>query len=168
LIANNETGTALVVWQQSDGGPARAWSRRRAASGGWTAPEVIDGGEVLDSVAQMAVALDAAGNGIVLWTSDGIVAARSRADQGWLPPERLSPRGASPVVAVDIAGRALATWSESDAGVARQYVSGRGWSEATRFGPDGDGTFSGPGRAAFDSSGRAVLVWERRTGAAIA
>jgi hypothetical protein len=167
LIADNQAGTALVVWWQSersDGGPTRAWSSRRGASGGWTAPEVIAGSEFHDSVAQKAVALDAAGNGIVLWTSDGIVAARSRTDQGWLSPERLSQRGASPVVAVDFFGRALATWSESDAGVARQYIPGGGWSDAARFGPDGDGTFNGPGRVAFDSSGRAVLVWERGTG----
>jgi hypothetical protein len=70
----------------------------------------------------MAVALDAAGNGIVLWSADGIVAARGRAGEGWLSPVRLSQRGASPVIVVDPAGRALATWSEGDSGVARQYV----------------------------------------------
>src|SRR5439155_153540 len=73
-------------------------------------------------------------------------------------------RGAWPVVVVDAAGRALATWSDGDRGLVRQYVPGRGWIEGVAFGPDGDGAYNGPGRVAFDSSGRAVLVWERRAG----
>jgi hypothetical protein len=166
-VAVNGIGTAVAIWRQTEtpeSGPVRVWSSRREPTGGWSAPAAIDGGEFLDDVWQIAAALDPAGNAIALWTSDGIVATRGGADRGWLPPERLSRSGASPVVVVDVAGRALATWSEPEAGFARQYVPGRGWFDVTRFGPDGEGRYYGPGRVAFDSSGRAVVVWERRSG----
>jgi hypothetical protein len=166
-VAVNGIGTAVAIWRQTEtpeSGPVRVWSSRREPTGGWSAPAAIDGGELLDGAWQIAVALDPARNAIALWTSDGIVAARGGADEGWLPPERLSRSGASPEVVVDIAGRALATWSEPEAGFARQYVPGRGWLDVTRFGPDGEGRYYGPGLLAFDSSGRAVLVWERRSG----
>jgi hypothetical protein len=166
-VAVNGIGTAVVIWRQTEtpeSGPVRVWSSRREPTGGWSAPAAIDGGEFLEGAWQIAVALDPAGNAIALWTSNGIVAARGSTDRGWLPPERLSRSGASPVVVVDTAGRALATWSEPEAGFAQQYVPGRGWLDVTRFGPDGEGRYYGPGRVAFDSSGRAVVVWERRSG----
>jgi hypothetical protein len=170
LLAVNDTGTALVVWATEDDvfRGRQLWARRWETVTGWTPAERIDGFQAgqLEPEFPSAVALDSGGNGLVVWISEGTVAARFVAGTGWVPPERIGGPAAFlfPAVSFDRLGRAFATWSEGGTAMVRRFEPGLGWNPTTQFGPDGQGTFVEPGGVAFDNSGRGLLVWERSLG----
>jgi len=165
VLALNASGASLVAWAGTDNTPGpliRVWVSLGSPAGGFSAPLIVNGGAILSSSDALAVALDAGGNGMVLWASDGIMAARYRAGLGWQPAERLSRGPGAPAAAVDAAGRVVVAWSEGQAAVAVRYDPSRGWSAPTRFPADGEGDFATPSLA-LDPSGRGVMAWERRS-----
>jgi len=170
-LAVSDDGSALVVWatQQNVTEGRQLWARSWQNASGWAAAERVDGLQAgsLEAEYTAAVALDPGGNGLAVWASQGIVAARFVAGRGWADPERI---GTAPLffeyraVSIDPFGRALVTWVDSGMAVVQRFEPDRGWSLPTRFGPEGEWTFDGPGRVAFDETGRAVLVWRRSRG----
>jgi hypothetical protein len=171
VLAVNDSGNALVVWAtQVDVSEGRQlWARRWESATGWRPAERIDGLQSgqLSTEFRQAVALDSAGNGLVVWISQGVVVATSlSAGAGWAPPERIGGPGAFVYqsASFDPLGRGFATWTERGAAIVRRFEPGRGWSPATQFAAQGDRTFVDAGRIAFDRTGRAVLVWEQSLG----
>jgi hypothetical protein len=170
LLAVNDSGTALVVWATEDDifRGRQLWARRWESATGWTPAERIDGLQAgqLEPTFPSAVALDSVGNGLAVWISEGTVAARFVVGSGWVAPERIGGPAAFPFPAVsfDTLGRAFATWSEGGTAVVRRFEPRLGWNPTTQFGPDSEGTFVGPGRVAFDNTGRGLLVYERSLG----
>jgi hypothetical protein len=117
-LAVAPNGDAMVVWSEQGGSDERVHAiRYLAATGTWSgvatiSPSGRDGDEC-------DVAVDPAGNAIVIWTgSDGtaeiIQAARyTRATDTWSIPTELSATGEDaddPLVAFDSAGNATAIW----------------------------------------------------------
>ena len=168
-LAVNRGGVALVVWatQESAAEGRQLFSRRLDPVAGWTGAERIDGGEARRASTAYApsLALDEGGNGLALWDSEGIVAARLVAAGGWLPPERIAGSPSSvPKVFLDAGGRGFATWTLRGEAYARRFEPTGGWGETTLFTPDAGWSFSGWGDLAFDAAGEALLVWPQTQG----
>ena len=165
-LAVNRGGVALVAWatQESAAEGRQLISRRLDPVAGWTSAERIDGGEArrLGLPYAPSLALDEAGNGLAVWDSEGVVAARLSAATGWLAPERIAgPPSSVPFVFLDGRGGGFATWSLRGEAYARRFEPAGGWGETTRFTPEAGWSFSGWGDLAFDSAGQALLVWSQ-------
>ena len=168
-LAVNRGGVALVVWatQESAAEGRQLFSRRLDPVAGWTGAERIDGGEARRASTAYApsLALDDGGNGLAVWDSEGIVAARLVAAGGWLPPERIAgPPSSVPKVFLDAGGRGFAAWTLRGEAYARRFEPAGGWGETTRFTPEAGWSFSGWGDLAFDAAGEALLVWSQTQG----
>ena len=162
----NHGGIALVAWatQESAAEGRQLVSRRLDPVAGWTSAERIDGGEArrLGLPYAPSLALDDAGNGLAVWDSEGVVAARLSVARGWLAPERSAgPPSSVPFVFLDGRGGGFATWSLRGEAYARRFEPAGGWGETTRFTPEARWSFSGWGDLAFDSAGQALLVWSQ-------
>ena len=121
-IATDAAGNALAVWQQDDGARLNIWANRYTAGSGWGTAELIETDNA-DSAALPQIATDIAGNALAVWYQhDGsrynIWANRYTAGSGWGTAELIetdNAGGASdPQIATDIAGNALAVWSQYD------------------------------------------------------
>lgn len=119
-VAVNAAGDVLVAWSQFRFGRShRAYASVRPAGGRWKRAEPID---LLGGAAGVDdVAMDGAGNAIVLFTQEssqgsGLFANRYVKGQGWSGPVSLSAARESAVsdavVAFDPQGGALAVWGE--------------------------------------------------------
>lgn len=167
-LAANSAGIAIVAWAAEDRTAGRQLFSRRYRPPSWSVVRRFDGGEAQQLAAPYAasLALDGAGNGLAVWDSAGIVAARLVGAEEWQTPGRLAPQPSStPRVFLDAAGRGFATWSSSGEAFAQRFDPQGGWSETTRFAPDAGWSFVGSGEVAFDPSGQALLVWQRNQGA---
>ena len=141
---------------------------------GWLPPEEVQ--PIHDSnVAGTGIALDSAGNAIVVWlqrinvnsSSFNLWANRYIAGVGWqsasvIEPASLTGSPAQPVIAMSPAGDALVVWDESDGFVsnlwATRYVVGIGWDAARQIESKDLGNALDP-RVAVDSQGRGAAVW---------
>ena len=125
-LAVNHGGIALVAWatQESAAEGRQLVSRRLDPVAGWTSAERIDGGEArrLGLPYAPSLALDDAGNGLAVWNSEGVVAARLSVARGWLAPERSAgPPSSVPFVFLDGRGGGFATWSLRGEAYARRF-----------------------------------------------
>ena len=136
----------------------------------WLAPRDLSlpGG----SAESPQVALDAAGNALVVWYRwsgqvSVVQAAEHRAGGTWGAPRNLSPPGSAayyPQLAVNAAGDAVAVWvgsSETGANVVQAAArsGGGAWGRAEDLAAGNDP------RVALAPDGTAVAVWERFDGA---
>jgi hypothetical protein len=165
-LAVNGGGGALVAWaaQETVAEGRQILSRRLDPAVGWTAAERIDAGESgrLGLPYAPSLALDEAGNGLAVWDSEGVVAARLLATRGWLAPERIAGSPLSvPLAFLDRRGAGFAVWLLRGEVYARRFEAAAGWDETTRFTAEAGWTFSGQGDLAFDPAGQALLVWSQ-------
>ena len=131
-LAVNRGGVALVVWatQESAAEGRQIFSRRLDRVAGWTGAERIDGGEARRTSTAYApsLALDEGGNGLAVWDSEGIVAARLVAAGGWLPPERIAGPPSSVAEGLSRRRRAgLRGLDPAGRGLRAPLRAGRGW-----------------------------------------
>jgi hypothetical protein len=68
-IAVDPNRNALAVWEQSDGTRVHLWSNRYTQLNGWGTAEVVE--NLLNSSHSPQVAVDARGNGLVVWHQSG-------------------------------------------------------------------------------------------------
>jgi hypothetical protein len=173
-VAADPRGNAVAVWTQSDGASVTVWTaRRRSGAATWDAPLMlgVSGVYVDGATPRPRVALDAAGDGLALWTmitgrSSGVWASRyDAAADAWSVPapiEEASARGESrdAVLALDGHGGGFAAWCRLDgegrtALWAATFTPARGWQDATRLDEDGC-----PPALAAAGEGQAVVVWQ--------
>jgi Bacterial Ig-like domain len=170
-VGIDATGNCLRVWQQVHGPHTAIFADRYAPGGAGSAPVVIGADSTIDMVAPQ-IAVDANGDAQAVWLEQGTGITTLWADHysaaaGWetsVPLQSITAGSASnPDIAVDAAGNALAVWEELSSGLvyvwANRYVAGRGWGTAQLIGPR-TGNSTNP-RVAFDSTGRAIAVWEQ-------
>lgn len=162
-------GHAVFAWQPP-GQPLRAM--RYLAGSGWQAPANLDTDPGLNAVfLHPAVAVDAAGNALVVWTPNYLVtgplyARFAPAAGGW--QARTVVQGAEAYshtrgefnAAFDAQGRAHVTWSKGGARFAR-FDPLLGWSGAAVL-DDQASTFVPV--LAFDGLGRGMAAWTAPTG----
>lgn len=174
-LAGNDAGQAIAVWIQgavafADGD---VLASRYEPGVGWSSPALLETGSQRAQTPQ--VAMDEAGNAVVVWVQDdgvanSIWANYYAAGSGWGTAERIEIRDSgdatAPSVAMDSSGRAIAIWSQSSGTRtnlrANQYLPGSGWGTDERI-EDETGDVATP-QIAMNSAGNAVAVWVQHDG----
>lgn len=181
-VALNATGQGLLVWQleQDDGstsnGPADIWGRTVTAAGVLGTPTRLNAITSTNTFwvdAYDAVAVDANGNGMVLFVQNGsslvsAVHAAMFAGGHWQTSAPIATSLTSgfrfPQVAFDGLGNAFAVWQEQPliggaVGSASRYVAGVGWDASPHvFADNSAGNVFDP-RLALDAAGNASIIW---------
>jgi hypothetical protein len=169
LSALDPSGNAAIAWIH-DIGRDRVLqaSYRRASSGSW--PEPNDVSEASLEVRTHEIALDAAGNALVVWSErtrqvfDLMAAFRDATTGAWSAPRRLSgfEHGAlsGPDLALTPAGRAVVTWvdGQSVVWVAFGDSATRNWESPVALSAAGSSARRGA-RVAASTSGDVAVVW---------
>jgi hypothetical protein len=174
-VAVDASGTAVAVWQQSDGARYNVWANRYVAGWGWGTATLIETDNAGDAQYPQ-VAADASGNAMAVWSQyDGarnnIWANRYVAGSGWGTAALIETDNAGnafdPQVAVDGSGNAVAVWYQHDGTRfnvwANRFVSGSGWGTAALIETDNAGNAAGT-QVAVDGTGNAVAVWRQWDG----
>lgn len=173
-VAIDPHGNAIAVWQQPDGVRTNIWASR-LANGAWGSPTLLENDDVGPAFIPQ-IAVDAAGNAIVVWTQSGpaftdIVARRFVAGIGWETPTRLETmesNAQTPQLAITEKGAAHVVWKQFrnstryDIASAR-YAPAGGWNDAKFVGNQDAGASqnSDEPQVAVDAHGNALAVWSR-------
>lgn len=180
-VAFDAQGNAVAVWVVANGSfggsvgasgrwrvevpDAGLWGSRYSRPDGWETPTLIASGS---RMGEPALAVDSAGNAIVVWGSEGGAWANHfNPEIGWEPPIRLSagePSFAfSPRVVMNRLGNALAVWKELSPVINRpiiyasHLVAGNSWDTPTIL---GGSRRAGPMDVALDPYGASIVVWQ--------
>jgi hypothetical protein len=174
-VSADGSGNAVAVWRRSDGSNNLIQSSRSSNGGlSWATPaNLSESGQDADDP---RIAVDGSGNAVAVWRrSDGNddIVQSSRLVAGgvsWSTPVNVSPAGiqsATPRIAVDGSGNAIAVWRLADAGgtiiqssrLAAGVVS---WSTPVQLSISG---FSSDNpQVAANGSGNVVAVWQQSNG----
>jgi hypothetical protein len=167
-VAVDPGGDAVAVWKGHNGADEVIEASSRTAGGSWQAP--VDLSAAGYDASEPQVAVDAAGEAVVLWKDSGgtntIIEAASRtAGGGWQAPVELSAAGrnaSEPQVALDAGGDVVAVWGRSDGTnlivQAASRPAGAGWEAPVDLSAAGQET-SEP-QVAIDAAGDAVAAWK--------
>ncbi len=161
-VAVDRQGDALMVWAACDGAASGCYhqvqARRRTAAG--ALGPILTLSPLGSSSAWPQVASDDDGDSMVVWEQDGRVVGRRISSAGALGTLRTlsSTSAGNPSVVIDPLGRALAVWSEMDAGfrTVGRFIYGDGTvgAEFTL----GSGAADQPA-VGIDRTGNAVVAW---------
>lgn len=159
-------GDAFAVWLSIRGSKFIVQAAvRPAASGAWQAP--VDLSAAGQDAERPQVAVDAQGNALAIWLSNGAVqaAARPAASGVWQAAVDLSSAGAaSPQIALDAQGNALVVWTRADG--TNSIVEAAARPAATGlWQPAASPTVNAVAiQVAFDAEGNAFAVWTGSNG----
>ena len=171
-VAIDAAGNATVVFQQTiTTNPASVQSRRYEVSGGAWALDTV----VLEGAPELAttphVALAPGGDGIAVWTQNGLLRANryDAATNGWAGDEAPavgSPHLSRTYAAIDPDGNAFVAWDEDGATVqitaTRYDIDTGAWSPAQALANSaGDAEVAD---LTVDGLGNAFIVWGQSTG----
>jgi hypothetical protein len=174
-VAVGSGGDAVAAWAMLVGGLIDYWACTfDAASGTWSTPASITTGATLGYGGPPRVAVNAAGQALVVWSEyDGSVydvwASAFDPAVGWGAPARLEAGGGDASngrVALDDAGRGVAIWIQGPDSLSYRlwassfdFQSGA-WSAAQQIDPtSGPGLLSLAPSLAMSPSGLAVAAW---------
>lgn len=166
-VAMSANGTAVVVWEESDGTRRSIWGARHTTT--WSTPTRL---ELSDETAEFPnIAINGNGNGMAIWrqrvgVNYRLFGSRYNATTGFagaLPIENSATNQVEQNfdIAVDEVGNAMAVYAYGvDANVhANVYdVGAGGWGTPTLLGPGSAGNQASP-KVAMDSAGNAMVVW---------
>jgi len=138
-LAMNEDGQVFVVWAQENdqtgggGLPGRdVWAKEFLPCGSSVPPQLLAGGDASFRLSQN-VAIDAAGNAVVVWGQSGAVwsTSFSATSSTWAGPTMVDPGSAGdPKVAMNADGIAHAIWAGSNAVRTSRLTPGSPWGAA--------------------------------------
>lgn len=169
-VAMDSAGNAMAVWSQFEGGRYDLRANRFVPATGWGSPVLIENDDTR-SVGVATVAVDGAGNAIVVWEQtladrSDVVSNRYTAGVGWGTPVLLESSDLGPAqaphLAMTAAGEAIAVWTQHDGGwkhvQANRYVPGAGWGGPVLLATH-TADAANP-RVAMTGSGDAIVVWD--------
>ena len=178
-IAFSADGSAIAVWQQSDGTRTNIWANHYTSINGWGSARLIETDDLGNAEAPR-VAIDDTGRAIAVWqqsngTVFNIVAARFVPATGWGLAKAIETTdlgdAVQPQVAIQADGPAVVLWSQNDGTVlldgsqpantiwSNQYnVITESWSTATRIEANTAAVAVGTD-IALDQSGNAIALW---------
>jgi hypothetical protein len=172
VVADNN-GNAIAVWLASNGAVNSVWSSRYDAStGNWGTPVLIEQDDS-DSAEDPQIAMDGAGNAIVVWTQgDGtrnnVWFNRFFAGiNAWGTAELLetddSGNAQHPKMAMGANGNAIVVWEQNDNIVSRKFdASTESWDSLKQL-ESGSGRSRNP-EVAIDGNGDAMAIWKQSDG----
>ena len=172
MVAVNDAGQATAVWPQDigDGSVSNDYKQiavSRWSGSAWSAPAVLNDipGTTINIAAQVAVAVDSAGDPLVLW-SQGNIRASWFVNGAWTASQDITSGAGGgctfPEVVFYAPGRAMAVWRQHN-GVSRTdvaaslYTAGSGWA-APVFISERIQSAESP-HLAVDAGGTAAVVW---------
>jgi len=133
-VAIDEDGNAIAVWVQLGGDRAGIWSNRYLSGVGWEGAKPI-GPTGLGSTRAPQIASDPEGNAVAVWVQfdgvhqDSVWSNRYIAGGGWGRSQAIETddefRVQGPQVAMDVAGNAVAVWSQLNGNFAFDVWSNR-------------------------------------------
>jgi hypothetical protein len=169
-VAMNTAGVAVAVWEQFDPGTfgssnvTSIWANRYTPGVGWGAATLIEDRTTPAFAPQVAV--DAAGNAVVVWLQGNSASGRSIwgnsfvAGTGWGTNVQViagNGNADAPQLAGDAAGNALVAWTKGSGEIwANRLTAGSGWGTATKLLATGGRDL----RIAMNAGGTAYLVWD--------
>jgi len=173
-IAVSSNGNAIAVWAEDSNGRKDIWAKFYKPDNGWGLPELVET-ETTESSDNPRVAMDEAGNAIVVWQQgavafyDSIWARRYSAIDGWgvaEPLENTEGGASEQQVAVNASGNAIAVWTQDDGfGTysvwASAYAVNSGWTgpELMVLLTDTD---AGDPQVSINDKGTAFVVWAQQ------
>ncbi|MFH1887354.1 MAG: hypothetical protein ABIM40_11730 [Pseudomonadota bacterium] len=174
-LAVMEDGRAMLVCRHYDSGTmaGSVYAVHYAPGQEWGEPELISENQT-GNISYPLVAMDQAGNAVVIWVLDGDLKAKTydRAAGTWGQETRIDADTGTVfnwVLAVDPAGNAMVLWAQYDnlnqpllkAVYARKYSPGSGWGAFVEIHP-GEPDTGGQSYAlavGMDASGNAEASW---------
>jgi hypothetical protein len=181
-VAMDPGGSAIVVWEQDDpmGGVDIRASRYSVGSGTWSASALVENS--LGSAFSPSIAMDASGNGIVVWEQEGVpdsfvfdISANrySAATDTWgtqVLLETSALEAFSPKIAIQAGGDAVVIWEQkSVAGTfendvrANVYSAGAdAWDMAVTLDTAADDAQQP--QVGIDAAGNATATWRQDVG----
>lgn len=176
--ARDGAGNVVVVWEQRSGDRYGIWAARHMRGGTIEAARQISADNGTRVVMRPSVAVDAAGNALVVWDQfDGthfqLWFNRYAVGSGWDEPRRIEPLDLQDAfvarVAMDAQGTAWAVWAQRDATGTRirasRYRAGLGWEASQSLGGGvAAGANAGQARIAVGATGDVVAVWVQDDG----
>ncbi|MDH3364991.1 MAG: hypothetical protein OEM29_03160 [Thermoplasmata archaeon] len=174
-VAVDDSGNAMVVWQQYDGVRNNIWSNRFTVEAGWGEAALLETNNSGDAV-KPQIAVDNSGNATAVWQQDNgtrycIYSNRYVVGTGWgsakLIESNDSEGAFNPQIAVDDSGNATVVWEQDD-GIyddsihSNRYTVGTGWGSATLIGGTANYYWDEHAvdpKVAVDGSGNAMAVW---------
>jgi hypothetical protein len=116
-VAVDAAGNAVAIWTRSIGGDSRIQARTVSTGGALGLVKTLSAAGLDAGLSQVAV--DGAGNAVVVWQHAPIVQARTRSAAGVLGPvQTLTSDGGglpAPQLAVNAAGKAVVVWERDNA-----------------------------------------------------
>ena len=120
-IAINASGTAIVVWAQSDGTQDNIWAKRFTPGVGWGLAQLIEneGGKA----SSPRIDINSAGDAMAVWyhnngARENIWAARFTPGSGWEEAQLIENNNAGnafdPQLGLDPSGNAIVVWHQHD------------------------------------------------------
>ncbi|AEG92391.1 DUF7151 family protein [Ramlibacter tataouinensis] len=174
-VAVNAQGQAVAVWVEVvPMGGYRIRASHRPAGGAWSTP-VDAGASGAWMIKRPAVAMDPAGNAMVLFshfdsTGDQLYAARYTAGMGWSPAVSLASgvTTSDPQIGMDAGGNAVAAWHVSDGSRtvvrASRHTMAGGWAPEVDISNPAPASAVGQPRLVVAEDGGAVLAWAQEGG----
>ena len=173
-VAIDDSGRGVIVWTETDGSSSGVRARLFSSDG------TLNGGQiVVDSTSSgdqdnSAVAMDAAGNFVVVWEgngpgdSSGIFAQRFDSNGLKLGSEfrvnSVTGGGqGDPSVAMNSSGQFAIVWDDGGGVHARTYEADGTGGSGSQFNVDG-GSSAGEADIGIDDAGRAIVVWRETNG----
>ena len=179
-VAIDGAGAATAVWE-AKGGPVRIAAAERLAGAGWQAPVMLS--QETGGANEPRIAVNSAGQAVAVWerfdneANEELVEAAGRpgSGAGWgksvaiTKPEATKGEPAGQQVAIDAAGRAVATWSRTTSNkdvveAALGTPSAGHWGAPFALSAPAGLTEEAPS-VSVDDAGAAIVVWEQWAGA---
>ena len=177
-VAMDGAGNAIAVFSQQAGGRLVIHASRFEPATGWAPPTAIETDASAEGVAPQ-IAMEANGRATVVWqafivpvetvTEYQVRSNRYTAAAGWGSAARVATtaNNATPHVAIDGAGHAVAVWVAPDGTWdsiwSSRTTAGGGWTPPVLIETDNTNSARTP-HVAIDGSGNAIAVWAQSDG----
>lgn len=171
-VVMDDAGNGLAVWTQGDGAQYNLNYRTYTPGSGWGAAGLVEYNP--DSVYDPQLAIDGAGNIMVVWYqmesgSYDVWANRFDVSSGWGGAEKIENTDRHAMgarIGMDSSGNAIAVWYQySDTGAdikSNRYIVGSGWGTEEVVDSQSQGHAYSP-QIAVNSKGDALVAWEHNT-----
>ncbi|MCA9664363.1 MAG: hypothetical protein KC503_02210 [Myxococcales bacterium] len=171
-VAIDRHGDAIVTWRDASRLATELWVRRYSARAGWLPPLRLDRAEHENTLGEPSLAMDDAGNAVLLWTRTpqvdrppALLARRFDVERGWRSTQLVSSgtEALAAKVALGARGEAIAVWHQADGHAiwaARAALDGP-WQTPERIGglAAGQTGFAHGATVAADARGDAIVAW---------